>query len=386
MKALSNFSLIRVWLYAVSGTISGILGWSLGQFLLNDNDLGWLESFPEIILFPCVAIALAIGIVATEIFLCNPTRPKRNLRTGWLPMTIAALLGLVLGVVSGGITQIPLNPHMRQNVLTVLDANHVRAIGWLLIGLAVGLAEGLTWRWRSLEAGDSKRFHQRLLFSTIASIVGAGVASLIFEWVRHAFGQIPHSLKPWEDLMGFSLLGGLLGIALSFATSPSFMAALRAGAGFEYIATPSIHRGDALATTDLVNAPRIQQDKNPRLKFVSQNRDDFPDRDNRIEEGLSIQLPPRGRVLVGSETGSHILIPGLPLHAGHFELSPSETKFYPNPQFFYTIEYKGDRLRENRPITLKHNDLIVFHAEQGEYYGKTLFRFVYYNRFLDPQA
>ena len=153
-------------------------------------------------------------------------------------MTIAALLGLVLGVASGGITQIPLNPDMRQNVLNALEASHVRAIGWLLIGLAVGLAEGLTWRWRSVEAGDSKRFWQRLFTSTIASIVGAGVASLIFEWVRQEFGPIPDELKPWEDLVGFSLLGGLLGVVLSFATSPSFMAALRAGAGFEYIAPP----------------------------------------------------------------------------------------------------------------------------------------------------
>ena len=382
MRVLPNFSLIRVWLYTVSGAISSILGWSLGQFLLND--LRWLESFPEIVLFPSVAIALAICIVATDIFLCNPTRPKRNLRMGWLPMTIAAGLGLLIGLASGGITQIPLNPQMRQNVLTVLEANHVRAIGWLLTGLAVGLAEGLTWRWRSVEAGDTKRFWQRLQASTIASMIGALLAFLIFEWVRHQFGQIPPALKPWEDLMGFSLLGGLLGLVLSFATSPSYMAALRAGAGFEYIATSGINSGDGQATTVVANAPRIQQgiqkDQAPRLKFVSQDDGD------RIEEGLSIQLPARGRVLVGSGAGSHIWIPGLPLNAGHFELSPSETKFCPNPKFFYTVEYKGDRLQEAKSITLKHNDLIIFHAEQGEYYGKTLFRFVYYNRFLDPQA
>jgi hypothetical protein len=378
MKYLTNFSLIRVWLYTVSGTISAILGWSLGQFLLND--LRWLESFPEVVLFPSVAIALAICIVATDIFLCNPTRPKRNLRMGWLPMTIAAGLGLLIGLASGGITQIPLNPQMRQNVLTALEANHVRAIGWLLIGLAVGLAEGLTWRWRSVEAGDTKRFWQRLQTSAIASVVGALLAALIFEWVRHQFGQIPAALKPWEDLMGFSLLGGLLGFVLSFATSPSYMAALRAGAGFEYIATTGISPGDGQAATALVNAPRIQQNRQPRLKFVSDDDGD------RIEEGLSIQLPARGKVFIGSAPVAHIWIPGLPLNAGHFELSPSETKFCPNPKFFYTVEYKGDRLREDRPITLKHNDLIIFHAEQGEYYGKKLFRFVYYNRFLDPQA
>lgn len=378
---MANFSLIRVWLYTLFGAASGVLGWSLGQFLLSD--LGWLEQMPEIVLFPCVAIAMAICIVAADIFLSNPTRFKRNLRKGWLPTTIAALLGLLVGLASGGITRIPLDPQMRQEVLTVLEAEHVRAIGWLLIGLAVGLAEGSTWGLRSVEAGDTRRFWQRLLTSAIASLVGALLAFIIFEWLRQESGRIPEELKAWEDLVGFSLLGSLLGFALSFATSPSYMAALRAGAGFEYMASSQGSSDDGQATTIVANAPRIQQDrknKKLKLKFVSDKGDD------RIEEGLSIQLPARGIILIGSGIGSHIWIPGLPLNSGYFELTPSETKFHPNKAHFHMVEYKGSRLTEHRPIKLKHNDLIAFRAQQGEYYGKKLFRFVYYNRFLDPQA
>ena len=49
---------------------------------------------------------------------------------------------------------------------------------------------------------------------------------------------------------------------------------------------------DGSATTDLVNVPRIKPDKKPKLKFVSLDGDD---RGDRIEEGLSIQLPGPGQ-------------------------------------------------------------------------------------------
>ena len=89
------------------------------------------------------------------------------------------------------------------------------------------------------------------------------VAALIFEKLRQNFGgEIPEAFKAWEEPIGFSFLGGLLGLVLSFSTSPSHTIALRAGAGFEYIeGSPQ--------PTQTTNYPHIEKTKKPPLKFVS---------------------------------------------------------------------------------------------------------------------
>ena len=372
---------MRIYLYILSGITSALIGWSLGQFILSD--LGWLQKFPELVLFPCIAISLAVGVVATDIFLSNPTRFKRNFSRGIIPLSIAAGLGLLIGITSGGLVQILLNPQLRNKIITVPD-EFVRIVGWILIGGAVGLAEGWTWRWRSVEAGDKRRFFQRLAISLTTTILTALIAAIIFELLRQKLGGMPTALKAWEDPIGFSLLGGLLGLVLSFSTSPSHLVALRAGTGFEYTENVNFSQHQTPNTY-----PHIQKELSPRIKFVSNDLTD------KIEEGLSIQLPPRGRVKIGSaqlkilgsqQFGVDICIPGLPLHIADLDLAPSQTILVPNIKFFSKIEYQGDRLTESTPIKLKHNDLIAFYAENGGFHGKKLFRFVYYNRFLDPQG
>ena len=371
---------MRIYLYVLSGIASALIGWSFGQFLLSDLNL--LQKFPELALFPCVAVSLAVGIVTTDIFISNPTRLKRNSIAGCLPLTIAGILGLLIGVASGAIVQLFLQPELRAKLLAVPDF-FVRIIGWVLIGGAVGLAEGWTWRWRSVEAGDKRRFWQRFLASFVASILTALAAALIFEWLRRQLGEMPESLKAWEDLVGFSLLGGLLGLVLSFSTSPSHIVALRAGSGFEYVEPLGI------SSSKISDYPRVIKPLKPELKFVSNYLAE------RIEEGLSIQLPPRGKVRIGSAKlqtigekhyGVHIYIPGLPLHVADLDLGARQTILVPNLKFFDRIEYRGDRLTESTPIKLKHNDLIAFYADKGGYNDKQIFRFVYYNRFLDPQG
>ncbi|MGB3639362.1 MAG: hypothetical protein WBA39_17570, partial [Rivularia sp. (in: cyanobacteria)] len=69
---------MRIYLDILAGITSALLGWNLGQFFLTD--LGLLQQIPEVILFPCVAIALAIGMVMNEILIGNPTRPKLSFR------------------------------------------------------------------------------------------------------------------------------------------------------------------------------------------------------------------------------------------------------------------------------------------------------------------
>jgi len=364
---------MRIYLYLLAGITSALLGWNIGQFFLTD--VGLLKPAPEVILFPCIAISLAIGMVLNEIFISNPTRPKLNFRVARLPLLAAILLGILAGLASGGISQILFLPAIR------VPTPIVRMLGWLLIGASVGLAEGLTWQFYNLEAGDKKRFRERFVRSLVFASVASLIAAILFELLRLGLRTMPPEIRNIEDPIGFSLLGLLLGLAFSITSSPSYMAALRAGKGFEYAGT--IYEDiNSQTSVNVFAYPYIQKS----LKFVSKSFGG-EEEDDKIEEGLSIQLPPTGKIKIGSSEKSDICIPLLPLHSADIEIKIRDAILYPNSKFYNTIAVNGNRLGTRDPVPLKHNYLVAFYSQERENPDEEkVYRFVYYNRFLDPQA
>lgn len=360
---------MRTYFYILAGIASALIGWNLGHIFLTD--MGLLKQLPELVLFPCIALSLAVGMVLTEMFISNPTRPKLTLRIARFPLAIAGGLGILAGLIAGGISQILFVPEIP------IDPRIVRILGWLLIGTSTGIAEGVTWRWHSIEAGDPKRYRQRLLTSVVAGSAASLAAALIFEILRQIVGTFPEYLRGAEDPIGFSILGILLGFVFSFSTSPSYMAALRAGAGFEY--TGQIYDED-------INPDRLDRvypriDKETDLKFVSNSDSE------EIEEGLSIQLPEQGKLTIGSGDKAQILIPDLPDYVADLEIKAREVKLIINPKYSQAIEVNGNRVNSHPSVSLKHNSVITFYPEPGDAADENKFyRFIYYNRFLDPQA
>lgn len=360
---------MRSYLYILAGITSALIGWNLGQVFLTD--LGLLKPFPELILFPCIGVALSVAMVFTEIFVSTPTRPKLCWRIALLPLSIAAGLGIFFGLISGGIAQIFLLP---QNPF---DSRILRIVCWLCIGASTGIAEGVTWRWHSTEAGDAKRFWQRFQTSVVASVAASLAAVLILE-ILGQIGVFSGVLKGVADPLGFSILGMLLGFGLSRSTSPSYMAALRAGTGFEYTGE---NYDDQFGSSNIAPAYPAIDKQQAKLKFVSDSESD------KIEEGLSIQLPEKGIIRIGSAPKANIQIPGLPLHVADLEVKAREAILKPNAKFYGCIEVNGIQLNSRDNISLKHNYLLTFYPED-EYTAneQKFYRFVYYNRFLDPQA
>lgn len=365
---------MRIYLYILSGIAFSLIGWNIGQIFLSD--FGLLKQFPELILFPCIAVSLAVGMVLTEIFISNPTRPKLCWRKAKIPILIATGLGIFAGLISGSISQIILLPQVK------IDPRILRVICWLLIGIATGIAEAISWRWQSIEAGDPKRFWGRFQASILAGIGGSLAAALIFELIRQSTNLMESEFfKDWEDPLGFGVLGILLGFVFSFSSSPSYLAALRAGTGFEY--TGEKYDDDFNQSNTLPDYPLIDKHSTElKLKFVSNSEGD------KIEEGLSIQLPGAGIIRIGSDPQAHIRIPGLPLHSADLEIKGREAIFKPNAQFFHKIEINGDQLKSRDKISLKHNNVITFYPKEevGPNEEAKFYRFIFYNRFLDPLA
>jgi len=366
---------MRVYIYILAGLLSALIGWNLGQFFLTDLDLG--QDFPEVILFPCIASSLACGMVMNEVFISNPTRPKLSWRIAKIPLLIAIGLGASIGLGAGGICQILFLPEIH------VPPTIIRIVGWILIGFSVGLAEGLTWRWHSMEAGDRKRFWYRFKVSLISASTASFVAAEIFELIRRSLGKLPDGFQGFEDPLGFAILGLLLGLVFSVTNSPGYLAALRAGTGFEYTGFNYDDPDTQLQNVNQTDFPYIDTSI---LRFVTDSEN------KEIEEGLSIQLPGNGTIRIGSADKSHIHVPGLPLHITDLVLKHREALLSPNPRFFSQIQVNGQRLTSRRNIRLKHNDVLTFHAtttdriNQDGSKQKNIYRFIYYNRFLDPQA
>lgn len=357
---------MRIYLYILAGLTSALIGWSLGQFFITD--LNFSEVPVEIFLFPCITISLAVGMVLNEIFLSSPTRTKLNMRAMPVPVAIAAGLGIVSGLFAGVLVQALFLPQL--NIPPFI----VRTLGWLCIGSSVGFAEGFTWRWRSIEAGNKQRFRKRFRTSIIAGFVASLSAALVFELLRVIIGPAIRGIAGIEDPLGFSILGILLGLAFSLTVSPSYMVALRAGTGFEYVDR------DLAVNPVTQTGPTIKNS----LRFISLAGSD------QIEEGLSIQLPPDGKITIGSAAEVDIYLPEIPDYLAHIELRERESFLVAKGT---GVEVNGSKVQINKSTTLKHNHILTFrvnhthqHNNGGQKHGKGLYRFVYYNRFLDPQA
>ena len=372
---MGSISLYRALFYTLSGIISAIFGWflsqiflvDLGQFLVNifswflstilsiDLDKNALSLNPDFILLPIVGACLAVAMVVTEIFLSNPTRYRANKRVLPRYLRRALLNGALTGLISAVLTSLL--------YLTGTPSIIVRIVAWSLVGLFTGLGESLSWKVRSIE-GRSSQANQRIKKSTLFGF-GAGFgAAVLVEIFR---SNTP--LRGYEDLAGFLILGMILGISLNFATTPTYQVALRAGKGFE-----KYHSG---------NSPMLKN-SNHSLSFVSKASSRV------IEEGLSIRLPSETTdpIIIGSGNNVDIFIPNIPEEVGCLEIKDRQVTLtcWVNKK----VKIQNSLMEQNDSESLIHNQMIAFYYENYDQSNleedSQLYRFVFYNRFLDPQA
>ena len=394
--------LLRIILYVIAGIFSALLGWNIYQIALLilkflSNISNWpffdlLRQWPEMLLFPLITVFVAAGMVLNEIFISNPTRPSINLKVAIRPLFYTVIIGSLVGLIIGGLLQILYLPQLNFSEKTV------RIVSWLMVGITVGFIEGITWQFHSTEAGDKVRYRKRFIISLFAASLSSVIAAGIFENIRNSTQTTSEIFQQIEDPLGFCILAALLGIAFTITTSPSYMVALRAGKGFEFRSTDQNNKETKPIDTSYIGKkappqPVISDMKIKTLKFVSGNETEL------IEEGLSIQLPENCSIKIGGIKkkkmpnediiGSDIYLPNTPPLLAEISINNREAKLVPNKKNYDQIEINFIRLDSANEKVLKHNTLITFYANENDQYNPNqpqIYRFVYYNRFLDPEG
>jgi hypothetical protein len=353
---------MRIIFYLLSGICATLIGWNLSQLVILDFPLLFgaksLPFYPDFILLPLVAICLNTAMVTTEIYLSHPTKLKANWRNlkPYLKNTI--LFGLGIGLGTAILTSLLYQ--------TGINAGFIRVIAWSLIGCLIGLSEGLSWRSRSIE-GSTDKGKSRVWKSPLFGFIAGLIAAIIIELIRQ-----PIKLRGFEDPVGFVILGLSLGLLLSFAAAPTYQVALRAGAGFE--ATKSVNN----------NPPKLKNRDGQtfeRLRFVTEDQTW-----ETIEEGLSIQLPAKisnqQPLIIGSSNDAHIYLPNIPEQVA--QLITEDGKLKLRCLVDQSVKIQNETLSaRGKARELLHNQILTFFYQDNT---KKYYRFIFYDRFLDPEA
>ncbi|MCH2232577.1 MAG: hypothetical protein MK105_19730 [Crocinitomicaceae bacterium] len=372
---------MRLTLYIIAGIVSCLISWnvSLGiidfvKFLQQDT----LPFRPDFILLPILAPCLTVSMIVATIYLSNPIHGRSNKRI--IPKYIQTALGIggLAGLGASSITWILYQ-------IDVPDWS-VRMVAWSIIGLATGLAEGLSWYWLDKEALTSSKqdIQSRLQKSTLFGLLAGGFAALILEILRSMV-----DLQGYEDPLGFLILGVMLGICLNRAAAPNYQVALKAGTGFEKVDPKS-------STSQSQDKPTIQHTKRNDLKIAPGNFE----HSYIIEEGLSIRLPRKldKPLLVGSSEQADIYLPNLPEEAAYLFIKPGEVQIRPLQDNL--VQIQDVPLTENSTKALRHNQILTLYhqtnednedMENDEEYNsgdrdEKYYCFRFYDRFLEPRA
>ena len=400
---------MRKWLYFIVGILASVVAWSFSQILLVDfkpiwDSLNWtfFAQFPYLIKIFILTIFLAVSMVMAEVFFSHPTRLKQGWKVLKLPLIIAIIASFLGAILSGIISFV-----FKQ---TGFPAWTIRLIDWLIIGLVIGSAEGITWLLRTLSKLVLYQTTQEVE-NDITKVFNHFVKSISFSLLVSFIVFIFSEIIIKQDIWSFILLGSLLGSALSFIESPNTQFALKAGYGFERIAGGN-------TTKNNLN-PRTYRKCDLKLVYVPRGNKPIT-----IEEGLSIELPKTGNIIIGSDIEqADIIVSDLPHKIATVNINgrkatiknfsnnilkklPSEIVIKPRepvnnttPNPYATafnnvsnqpennspnLDKDSESIDDSNDIELYHNTIITLYTKNQN--SRKYVRFVFYDRFLDPEA
>jgi hypothetical protein len=161
----------------------------------------------DLLLFPCIAGAIGLAIGAIEGLVCLMFRRA----------ILSGLIGLIVGLVGGFITKIP--GEIVYGVMSNLVSGQSTEFGlgpfafllqvigrgaaWALIGMALGLGQGVALR--------SKRL---LLYGFLGGVIGGLLGGLLFDPIYFFIQGEGSPSAHWSRMIGFTVIGFSVGVMI----------------------------------------------------------------------------------------------------------------------------------------------------------------------------
>src|SRR5262249_60331888 len=136
--------LIRIYFNAVFGGLGGLLGWVLFGVFFDPKESGVLHW-----LLGGGVIGCSIGYFVVSVEAIRDRSLVRFSRLATYGLLLGALggaLGFVLGEEFFGFLTDRMKADREHSALYLIGAGFVRGIGWMVLGLAVGIREGIAAR------------------------------------------------------------------------------------------------------------------------------------------------------------------------------------------------------------------------------------------------
>lgn len=187
--------LVRVYLNAVFGALGGLIGWLLfGVF----GDRSYSSIGQQLL-----GGALIGGMIGYLVVSVEAMRDRSYLRFCRL-----ASYGVLLGALGGALGMWlgeQVNYYLVQSLLSASTLRGVgevvaRGLGWMFLGLAVGLGEGI-----------AARSLGKLSYGTLGGAIGGLVGGILFGVVKELERGAPGTSHVWGGAMGLVILGACIG-------------------------------------------------------------------------------------------------------------------------------------------------------------------------------
>jgi len=193
--------LARIYYNAVYGALGGLLGWMLfGVFGDKNASSGFSQKMEMILGGACIGGCIGYLVVSVEAI--------RD--AAWTRIARLATYGVVLGAIGGAIGMFvadEVNYVMLEvlslggsEVMDMLLAMLARGLGWTVLGIAIGMSEGI-----------AARSFGKFSYGTLGGAIGGFFGGSLFGLIYFVALQTGSGSSYWANALGLVILGACIG-------------------------------------------------------------------------------------------------------------------------------------------------------------------------------
>lgn len=213
-RASGVTTLAPIWQGLLFGAVGGFLAWAVQEAVFANE--GTSSTTQSGVIAEVAIWAAIIGLILGAVLGSAEGITSRVSRKAWLGAAWGAGLGFVGGMIGGAIAQGVYGAAQESGVGSVGTQIAIRALGWGIFGLGVGLAQG-----------GAQRKRRKAINGLVGGAVGGLVGGALFDPIGFAIGG-----GAMSRMVALTVLGVAMGLAVSLVEEARKEAWLQVVSGF----------------------------------------------------------------------------------------------------------------------------------------------------------